>query len=263
MEMLRAAWNYRRFILNSIRNEYRTRFARSKLGGLWMILNPLAQVLMYALVLSAVLSAKLPGVNSRFAYALYITAGIFAWSLFSDLVTRCLGLFTSNANLIKKMAFPGICLPLIATGSALLNSMWLLFSILVIFTLLGHHVTVHAAWLPVLIAITVGLGLGLGLILGVLTVFIRDIGQVVPILLQFGFWFTPVVYMANIIPKEYRGLLALNPMYYLVSGFQDAMVFHKSPNLTGIGVVATVCLLLLSLALFMYRKASTEMVDEL
>lgn len=228
-----------------------------------MILNPLAQVLMYALVLSAVLSTKLPSVDSHFAYALYITSGIFAWSLFSELVLKCLSLFLDNANLLKKMAFPRICLPMIVTGSALINNLLLLVCILFIFLLLGHQLTVHLLWLPLLISITVALGLGIGLTLGVLNVFIRDIGQAVPILLQFGFWFTPIVYLANIIPEKYRGLLALNPMYHLVGGFQDTLVFHKNPSWTGVSIAAIVSALLLSLALFMFRKASAEMADEL
>ena len=98
---------------------------------------------------------------------------------------------------------------------------------------------------------------------GVYELFIRDIGQVVPILLQFGFWFTPVVYLANIIPEKYRGLLALNPMYHLVGGFQDTLVFHKNPSWIGVSIAAIVSALLLSLALFMFRKASAEMADEL
>ena len=179
--MLQAAWQYRQFILNSIRNDFKARFARSKLGGFWMILKPLALVIMYALVLSAVLSAKLQGIGNRFAYALYITAGIFAWTLFSDLITRCLTIFIENANLLKKMAFPKICLPMIVVGSVLVNGFLLLLCILVIFFLLGHQVTIHLVWLPALILATVAFGLGLGLILGVLNVFIRDIGQAVPI----------------------------------------------------------------------------------
>lgn len=261
--MLKGAWKYRQFILNSIKNDFRARFARSKLGGFWMVLHPLAQVLMYAAVLSAVLSAKLPGMDSRFAYALYITAGILAWTLFTDLISRCLTLFIENANLLKKVAFPKICLPLIAAGSAVLNSLILLTCILVIFVLMGHQLTVHIVWLPLLILITVGMGLGLGLILGVMNVFIRDVGQAVPILLQFGFWFTPIVYMVDIIPEGYRGLLFINPMYHLVSSFQNVLVFHRQPDSTGIWIVVAVALLLLFLALFMFKKAAPEMVDEL
>src|SRR5574342_539482 len=97
--MLLGAWRYRYFILSSIRTEVRVRFIRSRLGGLWMILNPLAQVLIFAFVLSAVLSAKLPGVSNQYAYAIYLMAGILGWSLFLEIVNRCLTLFIDNGNI--------------------------------------------------------------------------------------------------------------------------------------------------------------------
>ena len=228
-----------------------------------MILHPLAQVLMYALILSAVLSTKLPGINSQYSYALYITAGIAAWALFSELVNRCLTLFLDNANLLKKVMFPRICLPLIVSGTAVTNSIFLLLSIFMIYFFLGHQITWQILWLPVLLLLTMGLGLGLGLVLGVLNVFIRDVGQIVPILLQFGFWFTPIVYTINIIPEQFRDLLSINPMYHVVLSFQNVLVFQKPPDLMGLSFVTVFCLLLMLFSLFLFKKASPEMADEL
>lgn len=106
LTFLRNLWAYRGFVTSSIRNEFVARFARSRLGGLWMIIHPLAQVAIYALILSNVLAAKLPGIDNPYAYALYLTAGITAWSLFAEIVGRCLTLFIDNGNLMKKMRFP-------------------------------------------------------------------------------------------------------------------------------------------------------------
>src|SRR5262245_47445147 len=114
--MLLRAWRYRHFIFSSIKNEFLSRFARSRLGGLWMVIHPLAQVVIFAFILSALFSSKLPGIDSRYAYALYLTAGMMAWSLFSELVSRSLTVFLENGNLLKKMMFPRICLPLIVYG---------------------------------------------------------------------------------------------------------------------------------------------------
>ena len=228
-----------------------------------MILHPLALVLMYALVLSAVLSAKLPGIESRFAYAIYLTAGILSWSLFSEVVTRCLTIFIENGSLMQKVVFPKICLPLIVTGTALVNNVLLLFSILVIFFLLGYFPGVYIIWLPVLVAINISLALGIGLILGVLNIFIRDVGQVVPVILQFGFWFTPIVYTENIIPEAYRGLLALNPMYHVTSAYHNVLVYNQAPVWPGLIAVSCIAATLLAFSLVIFRKASAEMVDVL
>ncbi len=168
--MLFGAWRYRYFILSSIKTELRVKFIRSQLGGLWMILNPLAQVLIFAFVLSAVLSAKLPGIANRYAYAIYLMAGILAWSLFIEIVNRCLTLFIDNGNILKKLVFPRIALPLIVTGSASVNNALLLVAILMIFAILGHLPGTALIWLPVVMVINVALALGLGLALGVLNV---------------------------------------------------------------------------------------------
>ena len=101
--MLKSVWQYRGFVLSSIRNDMVSRFAQSKLGGLWVILNPLSQVLIYALILSNILAAKLPGIDNKYAYSIYLMSGLLAWTLFSESVSRCLTLFIDNGNLMKKM----------------------------------------------------------------------------------------------------------------------------------------------------------------
>jgi lipopolysaccharide transport system permease protein len=91
-------------------------------------------------------------------------------------------LFIDNGELMKKMAFPRVCLPLIAGGGALLNNILLLVAIFAVFAALGHYPDHHVLWLPLLMGLTLLLGMGLGLVLGVLNVFMRDIGQVVPVI---------------------------------------------------------------------------------
>lgn len=262
-DLLRAAWAYRYFIFSSVRNELRLRFVRSRLGGLWMVVHPFAQVLIFALILSEVLSAKLPGVDNKYAYALYLMAGMLCWTLFVDMLTRCMNLFIDNGNLMKKMAFPRICLPLIATGTALVNNLLLLLAVFAVFAALGHYPGSQLLWLPLLIALTLLLSLGLGLLLGVLNVFIRDVGQVVPVVLQVLFWLTPVVYSLNILPAHYEDWFALNPLYPLVSSYQNVLVFGRPPMWTELGCLLLGSCLLLLAGLLAFRRASPEMVDAL
>jgi lipopolysaccharide transport system permease protein len=230
---------------------------------MWMILNPLAQVVIFAFVLSTVLSAKLPGMTNRYAYAIYLMAGILGWSLFAEVVTRCLTLFIDNGNLLKKLVFPRIALPLIATGSALVNNTLLFFAILVIFGLLGHLPGSAMIWLPASMMVNIALALGLGLALGVLNVFIRDVGQIVPVIMQFLFWLTPIVYMADIIPSHYREWLVLNPLIPVITGYQNALLFNRPPDWAALAVVASIAASMLAFALLLFRKASPEMVDQL
>lgn len=261
--LVRGLWSYREFVRSSISNELIARFARSRLGGLWMIINPLAQAAIYAVVLSNVVSARLPGAESKYAYALYLLSGFLAWTLFSEIVTRCLTLFIDNGTLIKKVSFPRITLPAVVVGSALLNNFFLLLGVCVVFTLLGHDLSASMLFVAPLTVCVVAFALGIGLILGVMNVFVRDLGQVVPIVLQIGFWLTPVVYPITIVPEAFQSVIIHNPMYHIVSAYQNALAFQRAPDMTGIAWLLLASLALMALGLFMFRRAAPEVADYL
>ena len=261
--MLRSLWQYRHFVFSSIRNELVTRFTRSKLGGLWVIINPLAQVAIYALILGNVLAAKLPGIDNKYAYPIYLMSGLLAWTLFSEIIGRCLNLFIEQGNLMKKMQFPHITLPAIVLGSNLLNNALLFICMLGIFALLGHHFSIAMLWLLPLTIVLSGFAIGLGLALGVTNVFVRDLGHAVPIILQIWFWLTPIVYPVTIIPEDYRHWMAFNPVYHLTAAYQDILVYGRSPEVGGLVIIGVSSLLLLLLSLFLFRRSSEEMVDVL
>lgn len=226
-----------------------------------MIANPLAQVTVYALILSSILAAKLPGIDNTYAYAIYLSAGMLAWTLFTEILSRSVTLFVDNANLLKKLAFPKLTLPLIVTGTALINGVLLLVCTLGVFFLLGHTVGWVIVWLPLLFVLTILLALSLGTLLGIFNVFIRDIGQIVPIVIQFWFWLTPVVYVPSIIPQRYREYLAYNPVTPLVQGFQNILVFNRPPEFESLAAVGALSVIIGAIAILLYRKASPEMVD--
>ncbi len=263
MELIKNVWAYRFFILSSIKTEFKARFVRSRLGAIWMILHPLAQVAIYALVLSAVLKAKLPGIDSQYAYSIYLMSGMVAWTLFVDIVGRLLTVFIDNGNLLKKMSFPKITLLFIVVGSALINFLLLFLAIFVVFGLLGHVSLSALYWLPMLVSITLMMAIGIGLLLGILNVFIRDVGQVMSIVLQFWFWLTPVVYNISMMPEKYQSLFLLNPMTGIVLGYHNVLVYNKPPDPSLLIYPLVVGILSLSLAFFIYKKANEDMADVL
>lgn len=262
-EMLRAAWAYRYFILSSIKNDLRIRFIQSKLGAMWMIIHPLMQVLIFATILSEVLSAKLPGIDNKYAYALYLMAGTLCWTMFAETVSKCLTLFIDSGNLMKKMAFPRICLPFIAGGTMLVNNVLLLIAIFAVFAAMGHYPSSEALWLPVLILLTLSFAMSIGLLLGVLNVFMRDIGQIVPVVLQAMFWLTPVVYSLSILPERVQHIFLLNPMYPLVTSYQNVLLYNRPPLWTDLGAIFVAAAVIAVVALVVFRRASPEMVDAL
>lgn len=262
-EMLLAIWRYRHFIVSSIRNDLRSRFARSKLGALWMILQPLAQVAIYSLVLSRIMSAKLPGIDSKYAYSLYLLSGMLAWSLFSEIVSRSLTVFVDNGSMLKKIVFPRVCLPLIVVGSALVNNLLLLVVTVVVFAILGEFPSTVALWIPALMVCGVAFALGLGLLLGVLNVFIRDINQFMQVILQLWFWLTPIVYMTTIIPPALMSWMRLNPMYWIVSEYQRVLVYGQGPEFVSLIPIVVSSFVLLGAGLLLFRRAAPDMVDVL
>ena len=261
--LLRAVWSYRGFILGSVQREFQARYRSSLLGALWAILNPLAMIAVYTLVFSQLMQARLPEVRGEYAYSIYLCAGVFAWGLFAEITGRAQTMFLDNANLLKKLSFPRICLPLVVTLNALTNFaiIFILFLLFLLFSGQFPGLVVLAA-LPLLLLQT-AFALALGLILGVLNVFFRDVGQLFGILLQFWFWLTPIVYPASIIPEAVRPLLALNPLIPLIQAWQGVFVQGVWPVWSSLLPLFGLSLLLAILGLRLFRQRAGDLVDEL
>jgi len=261
--MLRAIYSYRAFIVGSIFREFQAKYRNSLLGALWNILNPLAMIAVYTVIFSQLMRAKLPDVDSSFAYSIYLCAGVLTWGLFSEISNRCLQIFLDNANLIKKLSFPRMCLPLIVLGSALLNFA-IIFSLFTLFLVVTGNFPgwSFVAIFPVLL-IQVLFALGLGLSLGILNVFFRDVGQFFGIFIQFWFWLTPIVYPITILPEHIRHIIALNPMTTLTAAYQHILVYDAWPDWNALWPIALVSVLLCLWCLRLFRRRSGEIVDEL
>ena len=261
--MINTIFRYRSFIFSSIKREFQLKYSQSLLGSFWAVINPLAMIFVYTVIFSQVMRAKLPGADSSFAYSIYLCAGVIAWGLFSEIMMRCVSIFIDNGNLMKKINFPRICLPLIVIGSAILNFS-IIFSLFSLFLLIIDFTPgLLFFWVIPLLLIQILFSAGLGVLLGILNVFFRDIGQLVGVCIQFWFWFTPIVYPVSIIPNELKGLLVFNPMFHIIKGYQDIFMNRVSPDIFGVSIVGVVTLLICFFTLRLYRKHIGEVVDEL
>jgi lipopolysaccharide transport system permease protein len=220
-------------------------------------------ILVYTVIFSEVMRAKLPGSDSGLAYSIYLCAGILTWGLFAEIVARGQSMFTEQANLIKKISFPRICLPLIVVLNALVN-FGIIFGLFIVFLIASGNFPgwTFFAILPLLL-VQVLFAIGLAMIAGVLNVFFRDVGQFVTIAMQFWFWLTPIVYPATILPAEVRPLLDWNPMAPLIQGYQAVLVHGTAPDWSAVAKVAVLALLLCVFGMRLFRKRAGEMVDEL
>ena len=263
MEMVKALWAYRGFILGSVKREFQSKYRNSLLGAAWTILNPLAMIIVYTVIFAQVMRAKLPGVDSTFAYSIYLCAGVLTWGLFAEITTRAQNMFLEHANLIKKLSFPRLCLPVIVVATAGLNFA-IVFGLFSMFLVVSGNFPgwAYLALIPVL-AIQMVFAIGLGISLGVLNVFFRDVGQFFTIALQFWFWLTPVVYPTNILPERIKALMPFNPMANLMAAYQTILVGGRWPDWQAMWPTAVLALALCTLGFRLFRKHAGEMVDEL
>ena len=260
---LRGIVRYRSFILGSVKRELQVRYRSSTLGAAWLVLQPLAQILVFTLIFTEIMRPRLPGIAGSFGYSIYLCAGVLTWGLFSEIVTRFQTMFLDNANLLKKISFPRMCLPAIVVANSLV-SFSIVFALFVGFLLLtnsfpGWSFFSLAPLLVLLVAFAIGLGVGLG----VLNVFFRDVGQAMAIVLQFWFWLTPIVYPVSVLPPWAKEAVHFNPVTPLISAFQVVLTGQGLPDwmsLLPLTLIAA-CLCIGSLALF--RRRAAEMVDEL
>lgn len=263
MKIIRLLWAYRGFVWSSVGREFQLKYRNSLFGPSWVVINPIAMIVVYTIIFSQVMRAKLHGIDASFAYSIYLCSGILTWGLFSEIIGRAQNTFLENANLIKKISFPKLCLPLVVVINALMNFL-IIFGIFTIFLFLSGNFPgiVYLAVVP-LLTILVALAIGIGVTLGVLNVFFRDVGQFFGIFLQFWFWLTPIVYPASVLPQAMGDLMWLNPMSTLTVGFQTSLMAKQWPDWNSLIYPIMLAVLFCMLGLHLFRKHARDMVDEL
>ncbi|SEO64412.1 ABC transporter permease [Pseudomonas sp. NFACC39-1] len=259
----RALWSYRGFVLGSVKREFQARYRNSLFGALWTVLNPLSMILVYTVIFSHIMRARLPGVDDGMAYSVYLCAGLLTWGFFAEITTRSQGMFLENANLLKKISFPRICLPVIVLFNAGINFAIILSLFLGFLLITGRWPGMTLLALVPLLALQVMFAAGLGMLLGILNVFFRDVGQLFGICLQFWFWLTPIVYPMTILPPSIQQLLALNPMTALMQSYQNLFLYNQWPVWSSLTPLLVIGLLMCVTGLRMFRRRGGEMVDEL
>ena len=258
-----ALWRYKGFIYSMVVREFRGRYLGSLLGAIWSVINPAAMIFIYTVIFSKIMRARLAGSGDTMAYGVFLCSGLLTWNYFSELLSRCQTIFIEQGNLIKKVNFPRITLPVILLFSSTINFI-IIFAVFLFFLLvIGRFPGISlAAFIPLLF-VQQAFALGLGMMLGTMNVFFRDIGQFVGIVLQFWFWLTPIIYPVSILPDKIKVIIKLNPMTQIVMSYQQIIlngqwpVWHEMYPQFIFAAVALVC------GLLVFRKLSGDLVDEL
>jgi lipopolysaccharide transport system permease protein len=260
---LLALWAYRGFILASVKREFQLKYQNSLLGATWTVINPLAMIVVYTVIFAQIMHAKLAGVDGEYAYSVFLCAGSLTWGLFAEILGRGQNIFLEHANIIKKINFPRLCLPIISILSSLINFS-IIFGLFTLFLVVSNQFIGLIYWqiFPLLLILMM-FALGLGMILGVLNVFFRDIGQFFSVFMQFWFWFTPIVYPIAILPAWAKKLIVFNPMFPLIEAFQNLLVKKNVVEWSRLFPTIILSLVLCMIGYHLFRKCATDMVDEL
>jgi lipopolysaccharide transport system permease protein len=258
-----ALWRYRGFVLSMVAREFRGRYLNSLLGSVWSVLNPLAMVFIYTIIFSKIMRARLVGTDDSMAYGVFLCAGLLTWGYFAELLSRCQTVFIEQGNLMKKVNFPRITLPVILLLSSTVNFA-IIFSIFIFFLVIIGRFPGWSifGFLPLLI-LQQSIALGLGILLGTMNVFFRDIGHLIGIALQFWFWLTPVIYPVTILPERARQIVALNPMTNIVGSYQQIILYGKWPMWQDLVFQLILAICALFFGLLTFRRLSGDLVDEL
>jgi len=243
--------------------EFQGKYLNSLLGSIWSILHPVAMVFVYTVIFSKIMRARVIGIDDTIAFGLFICSGLFTWSFFSELLGRCPNLFIDQANLLKKVNFPRLILPVTLLLSAIINFS-IIFAIFLIFLIISGRFPGYAiiSFVPLLI-IQQAFALGIGMILGALNVFFRDVGHFLNIILQFWFWLTPIVYPFTIVPENTRRLLSLNPMTKIIVAYQQIILHGEWPQWEQYVFHTFIALGTLVIGYFVFKGLSDDIVDEL
>ncbi|KGR90047.1 ABC transporter [Ureibacillus massiliensis 4400831 = CIP 108448 = CCUG 49529] len=261
--MITALWNYKNFIIGLVKKDFKTKYLNSVLGSLWTIIHPLTFIIIYTVIFANVMSAKLPGINDVFAYSIYLCAGLLTWNFFAETCQRMVSVFLDNRNILTKVNFPKITLPVYIVVTTTMNFL-IIFCIFLLFLIISNQFPYETIlYIIPLLIVQIILSASFGFILGILNVFFRDIGHFLSLGLQFWFWLTPIVYVKDILPDWTYSILNYNIMFPIINGYQNILLYNKIPDFNSILVVFIISVILMLIGFYIYKKLLSEMVDEL
>lgn len=221
---LRALWEYRELLYFLVWRDVKVRYKQTALGVLWVVLQPVLSTLVFTVIFGILLSVPSNGLP----YPIFAYAGLLPWQYFASSLTRTSTNLVDNANLITKVYFPRLTIPLSGVLSSLVDFAVGLIMLGVLMLLYRVPLTPAVLLLPLFLLLAMVTALGFGLWLSALNVRYRDIKQLIPFIVQLWMYLTPVIWPVTIIPERFRPLLALNPMTGVVSGFRWALLGDAS-----------------------------------
>ncbi|MEI7856635.1 MAG: ABC transporter permease [Methanomicrobiales archaeon] len=253
---LHELWNYRELLTSFTMRDIKIRYKQTALGFLWAIIQPLFMMVIFTIIFGGF--AKIP--SEGIPYPLFSFAALLPWMLFSEGLTRSTMSMVANANIMTKVYFPRLIMPISGILSPLVDFAVSISILVLMMAYYGFVPTINVVFLPLFILLALATSLGIGLWLSALNVKYRDFQYTVPFIIQLWMYASPVVYPASMIPEAIRPLYGLNPMAGVIEGFRWALLGTEIPGpmiLVSVGVVAV----LLVSGMFYFRRMEQYYAD--
>jgi ABC-type polysaccharide/polyol phosphate export permease len=231
------------------------------MGFFWSVIHPIVLLVSYTFVFSIIFQIRPRPDTGTTSFPLFLFCGILPWLYFQDVVQRSSTILIDNSNLVTKTLFPSEILPLTALLSGFVNHM-IGFAILlcIIFFTLGK-VSVFILLVPAYLLFLMLFTLGLSWFVASLNVFVRDISQIISVMLIFWFWFTPIFYSLDMLPERLLFLVRFNPLAHVVIGYRDCLLRMQLPDMRVLTILAAVSFLVFVAGGLFFRKTKREFAD--
>jgi lipopolysaccharide transport system permease protein len=249
-------FQYKNMIYSYTHSEVRSRYKGSILGIFWALLNPVFILTIYGFVFSIIMRIQIEN------YFLFLFTGILPWFFFRSTMMASANVIIGNSSLIKKIYFPREILPFSTVFSQLVNyliGLIVLIPILFIF----DSISIHILMLPFIVTTQVILSVGLALILSSITVYLRDLRQILEVAMLAMFYATPILYQIDMVPERFHTLMNLNPMKPIIESYQNILFFNTTPNFSQLGTVALLSILLLYVGMVIFNYLNKGFVEKI
>ena len=253
---MRELWEYRELLLFQTWRELKTRYMQTVLGAAWVVLQPLAMMLIFTLFFGFL--ARLP--SDDIPYPIFYFSGLLLWTFFASALGSSSNSLVANANLITKVYFPRLILPLAAAFARMVDfaiAMTVLFGMMIYYRM---PLSPQSLLIIPIVLLTAILTIGLGIHLAAWNVKYRDIGQVLPLLLQLLMFASPIIYSAKLMPEKWRALYMFNPLVGLIGNFRAAL-FGSPLDWRALGVAFVITLIVGVRAIYAFQRMEENFAD--
>ena len=257
VKVFKNLYSYRELLKTSIKKEVRGRYKNSFLGVLWSFLNPLLQILVYAIVFPLILQ------NKQENYVIFLCCGLIPWTFFATAINRSAFSFVENGNILKKVYFPREIIPISVVTSEAINFLISTIIILAFVMFGGIGITKYVLLYPLVLIAQYIIVLGISLIISSICVFLRDLQHFIGVALQLLFYAAPVVYSAENIPANYQWILKYNPMTYIIEAYRDIFYNQAMIDVKSLIVLIGIGLIICIVGYMTYNKLQKGFAEQL